>query len=75
MYHSIQFALAITVDLETSPKQWQERVAIRQGTQMRAQIKPYVVESKHGPIEVADLFFEDGTTARMVPFAHFSFVE
>jgi hypothetical protein len=39
------------------------------------QIKPYVMETEDGPIEVADLFFVDGTTARMVPFESFSFVD
>jgi hypothetical protein len=34
-----------------------------------------VVEAAGGPVEVADLFFEDGTATRNVPFAWFTFVE
>jgi hypothetical protein len=33
------------------------------------------VESEDGPVEVADLFFEDGAATRRVPFAWFTFVE
>jgi hypothetical protein len=75
MYHTIEFTAQITVDLEISAKQWRERVMIELGTHMQAQLKPYVVESEDGPVEVADLFFEDGTTTRQVPFAFFSFVD
>jgi hypothetical protein len=39
------------------------------------QIKPYVVETEDGPVEVADLFFEDGTTTQRVPFSLFSFID
>jgi hypothetical protein len=28
-----------------------------------------------GLIEMADLFFEDGTAARNIPFCHFAFIE
>ena len=47
----------------------------RKGSRLRAQLKPYVVETAGGPVEVADLFFEDGTSARTVPFAGFAFVD
>jgi hypothetical protein len=46
---------------------------IQRGTYLQAELKPYVVETKDGPVEVADLFFADGTTARSVPFKAFSF--
>jgi hypothetical protein len=75
MYHTIQFAAEFTVDLEISPKHHLERLLIRKGAVLRAQIKPYVTESDDGPVEVADLFFEDGTATRMVRFDSFSFVE
>jgi hypothetical protein len=74
MYHNIEFAVELTADLEISPKHPLERLTIRRGTRVRAQLKPYVVEGPEGPVEVADLFFEDGTTTRTVPFAAFSFV-
>jgi hypothetical protein len=75
MYHTIEFAEPLTVDLEISRKHPLERVSIRRGTRVRVQIKPHVVESDDGPTEVADLYFEDGSATRDVPFACFSFVE
>jgi len=75
MYHTIEFASELVVDLEVSPKQPLERMRIHTGTRVRAQIKPYVIETDDGPVEVADLFFETGTTTRAVPFALFVFVD
>jgi len=74
MYHSIEFIVGFTVDLEISPKHCLEKLLIRRGTRLQAQIKPYVMETLEGPVEVADLFFADGTATRTVPFACFSFV-
>jgi hypothetical protein len=75
MYHTIEFAEELTVDLEISPRRWLERMLIRRGDRLKAQIKPYVVETGDGPVEAADLFFSDGTTTRTVPFESFSFVD
>ncbi len=75
MYHTIEFTGDMTVDLKVCQKHPLERLRIRKGTHLQAQIKPYVVEAVDGPVEVADLFFPDGTTARMVPFDAFSFVD
>ncbi len=75
MYHTIAFALDFVADLELSRKQPMERARIPKGNRVQAQIKPYVVETAGGPVEVADLFFEDGTATRRVPFAYFAFVE
>jgi hypothetical protein len=74
MFHTLEFDVELTVDLETSPKQPLERLCIRKGTRLRAQLKPYVRETADGPTEVADLFFVDGTATRQVPFACFRFV-
>jgi hypothetical protein len=74
VYHTIQFAVDFWADLEVSPKQPLERVRLRKGQRLRAQVKPYVAEAAKGPVEVADLFFEDGTATRKVPFAYFAFV-
>ena len=74
MYHIIEFHADLTADLEVSPKQPLEQLSIRKGTRLNAQVKPYVIETPGGPVEVADLFLEDGTTARSLPFAFFSFV-
>jgi hypothetical protein len=73
MYHTIEFAQKLTADLEMSPEYWLEK--LRPGTRVQAQIKPYVVETGGGPVEVADLFFADGTATRMVPFELFSFMD
>ena len=75
MYHTIAFADDVQVDLEISPKHRLEQTLLRKGTRCEVQIKPYVVESDYGPVEVADLFFADGTVARGIPFARFTFVE
>jgi hypothetical protein len=75
VYHTIAFAVDFVANLEVSRKQPLERVQIRNGDRLPAQIKPYVVETAEGPVEVADLFFEDGTATRQVPFAYFAFVE
>ena len=74
MFHTIEFHTDWTVDLEVSPKHPLEQLSIRKGTRLKAQVKPYVIETSDGPMEVADLFLEDGTTARSLPFAFFSFV-
>ena len=75
VYHLIEFAGAFPADLEVSPKQPLERTVLEAGTRRRAQVRPHVVETDEGPVEVADLFFEDGTATRSVPFAFFAFVE
>jgi hypothetical protein len=75
MYHSILFTGDLLVDVEVSPRRPLEHLLIRAGTRLRSQVKPYVVETDSGPVEVADLFFEDGTTTRRVPFACFLFAE
>jgi hypothetical protein len=75
MYHTIDFAVEFMADLETSCWDRLEQVLIAKGTRLQARIKPYVVETREGPVEVADLFFQDGTTARRVPCAYFCFSE
>jgi hypothetical protein len=75
MYHTIEFAAEIIADLETSYHQPLERIRIPKGTRLKAQIKPYVVEGRRRPVEVADLFFEDGTVTRGVPFKYLSLVD
>ena len=75
MFHTIQFAGDLVLDLEISRKQPLERLLVRGGSRVRAQLKPYVVETEGGLIEVADLFFTDGTATRAVPFASFFYAE
>jgi hypothetical protein len=75
MYHTIEFTAEFSGDLEISRKQPLERIRLRSGTRVRVQIRPRVLETPDGPLEVADLFFEDGTATRGVPFASFAFLD
>jgi hypothetical protein len=75
MYHTIEFTVDLPLTLETSPTQPLERLLMRRGVCTKAQVKPYVLETEDGPIELADLFFEDGTATRGIPFDCFIFVD
>jgi len=75
MYHTIEFDEPLMLDLEVSPKQPLEKVTVKKGTRLRAQLKPYVMQTENGPVEVADLFFDDGTATRCIRFSSFSFVD
>jgi hypothetical protein len=75
MYHTIEFHSDLVVTVEVSPTQLLERLRIPKGTRCSAQVKPSVVQTPHGPVEVADLFFEDGTVTRSVLFERFAFVD
>lgn len=75
MYHIIEFKKRGTLDVENLPKQRLEKLQIRPGTRMLVQLQPYVIETDEGPVEVADLFFADGTASRAVFFSGFSFVD
>jgi len=75
MYHTIEFMIDSTINVEVSPKHWLERVLVRKGTRRQAQIKPYVIETQEGLIEVADVFFDDGTNTRRLRFESFAFVD
>jgi hypothetical protein len=71
MYHTIEFLRGFTADVQRSPQQRLERIRIRRGTQLQAQLMPYVIHTSKGPIEVADLFLQDGAALREVHFAWF----
>ena len=75
MYHLIEFTKELVVDLVAPPGQRPEQTPIRKGTRRQAQLKPYVEETEDGFVEMADLFFEDGTATRAVPFAAFTFAD
>jgi hypothetical protein len=75
MYHTIQFAAEFVALPELPPQQRRLRALIRKGVRLKAQVRPYVVETKRGPAEVADLFFEDGSMTRRVPYRYFAFVD
>jgi hypothetical protein len=75
MFHFIEFTVDYLGDLGYSRSDRLEQVEITKGTQLLVQLRPYVVDSLCGPVEMADLFLEDGTTLCEVPFKHFVFVE
>jgi hypothetical protein len=75
MFHAIEATAAFTVDRVRSPKKSKERLEIPKGTRLRAQIRAHVAETEDGPVEVADLLFEDGAALCGVPYAYFRFVE
>jgi hypothetical protein len=75
MYHTIEFTSGSRHDLEGSRKAPQGKQAVRQGARRQARLRPYVVETRSGPIEVADLHFDDGTALHGIPFACFFFVD
>jgi hypothetical protein len=75
MYHSIEFERNLLAELDIPGEGRIPRVQIEKGSRLKAEIRPYVVESTKGPIEVADLLLEDDTVARTVAFASFHFLD
>ena len=75
MFHAIEFRCEFLAKVERPGHAGLEQVPIEEGTRLQAEIKPYVAESGDGPIEVADLIFEDGSIARAVRFAAFRFLD
>jgi hypothetical protein len=75
MYHTIEFRLKGLAEFETPGRAHLEQVVIQQGSRLSACTKPYVLESNHGPVEVADLLLEGGSIVRAVRMATFSFVD
>jgi hypothetical protein len=75
MYHTITLADDLLIHFAYTPSQRRGRLLIPKGARRRAQIKPYVVETEDGPVEVADLFFKDGPATHMVRCERFSFVD
>ncbi len=74
MNHLIEFNSGFITDLEISPRQRLERLRVRKGMRACVGLRPHVLETLAGPVEVADLYFEDGTVARDVRFRQFHFV-
>ncbi len=75
MYHTVEFTKDLMVVLLGSLKEPPGPTPVGKGSRRRARLRPYVLETEDGLVEMADLDFEDGTTARGVPFACFRFVE
>jgi hypothetical protein len=75
MVHAIEFRWVVLAEVDRPEYAYQQRVVIKEGTRLHAQIKPYVAESPDGPVEVADLYMDDGSVARAVRFAAFRFLD
>jgi hypothetical protein len=75
MYHLIQFATKTLLDLEVCHSDKPVQVVVKKGSRLRARVQPHVLETANGPVEVADLLFEDGYSARQIRFECFSFVD
>jgi hypothetical protein len=75
VYHTIELFTNLVADVQVSRHKPLVRVRLIKGSRLRAQLQPYVVESVHGPVQVADLFFDNGQCIRTVPFACLTFVE
>ncbi len=75
MFHTIEFNGELTVDLEISRRHRLGQMHICRGTRLQAQVRPYVMETKQGPTEMADLDLADGASARKVPFYLFRFID
>jgi hypothetical protein len=75
MFHFIEFRTDAHLDLILSRPRRLERLLVHPGLRLYTRVRPYVTESADGPVEVADLELDDGTTLRAVPFASFRFVE
>jgi hypothetical protein len=75
VYHLIEFVADCCTDLERGSHHPLEQVVLHRGTKRRVQLRPHVIEDESGPVEVADLFFEDGTAARAVPFSLFALID
>ena len=75
MYHAIRFCAEFVALPEVVPPGQRRRVLLRKGDRLKAQVRPYVVETRRSPAEVADLLFEDGSMTRRVPYRCFAFVD
>jgi hypothetical protein len=75
MIHRIEFRWLVLAEIDGPEYGLIQSVVIKQGTRLSAKIKPYVAESPDGPIEVSDLYLEDGSVVRAVRFAAFQFLD
>jgi hypothetical protein len=75
MFHTIEFNVTGMIDIEVGRKQPLERLCVERGTRLRVEVRPYVIEAADGPSEVADLYLDNGSVTRAVPFAFFTFAD
>jgi hypothetical protein len=75
MYHNITLADDLLIHFAYAPSGRRGRLLIPRGIPRRAHVRPYVVDTEDGPVEVADLFFEDGPATHMLRCECFAFVD
>jgi hypothetical protein len=75
VYHPIEFTTGCIIRVQPPGRDVLAPVFILPGTRVRAEIWPAVVETAGGPVEVAELTFEDGCRAPLLPYACFAFVD
>lgn len=75
MYHTIEFTVEVLLDLEISQRDRLELVVMKKGIRRLARVRPYVLETGDGPVEMSDLFFPDGSYTYRVRCEYFSFVD
>ena len=75
MTHRVEFRWLVLAEVDRPEYAYPQRVMIKEGTQLTVRVRPHVVESPDGPVEVADLHLEDGGIARAVRFAAFRFLD
>jgi hypothetical protein len=73
MVHTIRFRVRFVSDLQRRGQSRLEQVRLEAGYVMYAQVRPWIMETTRGPVEVADLQGDDGILLA-VPFAAFQFV-
>ena len=75
MIHAIEFRSELLAEVDRPEYAFVAQVVIQKGTSLHADVRPYVAESDDGPLEVADLYLEDGSIVRAVRFAAFRFLD
>lgn len=75
MYHTIEIRVTWVAEMTVPGATRPTQVLIQRGSRCQAQVRPHVMDSDWGPIEVADLLMDDGSITYAVPFAFFRFVD
>jgi hypothetical protein len=75
MIHTIEFRWLVLAEINGPEYGLMQGIVINEGTRLSARIKAYVADSPDGPIEMADLYLEDGSVVRAVRFAAFAFLD
>lgn len=73
MYHKLRFRTSQELDLQIPGKGRLEKVKFRRGDVIEAYVRPYIIESEDGPVEIADLNLGREGTLVGVPMEFFRF--